>query len=79
MATTRWNLSISTETDQTLRRFLANHGGGRKGDLSRFVEEAVRAHILELSAKDAKAANAGVREVELDAMISEALDWAKSQ
>lgn len=79
MATTRWNLSISTETDQTLRRFLASQGGGRKGYLSRFVEEAVRAHILELSAKDAKAANACVREADLDAMVSEALDWAKSQ
>ena len=46
MRTTRWNVAVSTETDQALRMFLANQGGGRKGDLSRFIEEAVRAHML---------------------------------
>ncbi|MCK2088679.1 ribbon-helix-helix domain-containing protein [Thauera aromatica] len=79
MASTRWNVAVSTETDQALRMFLASQGGGRKGDLSRFVEEAVRAHILELSAEDAKAANAGVSEADLAAMVDEALDWAKAQ
>lgn len=78
MANTRWNVAVSTETDQALRMFLASQGGGRKGDLSRFVEEAVRAHILELSAEDAKAANAGVSEADLAAMVDEALDWAKA-
>lgn len=79
MASTRWNVAVSAETDQALRMFLASQGGGRKGDLSRFVEEAVRAHILELSAEDAKAANAGVSEADLAAMVDEALDWAKAQ
>jgi len=79
MASTRWNVAVSTETDQALRMFLASQGGGRKGDLSRFVEEAVRAHILELSAEKAKAANAGVSEADLGAMVDEALDWAKAQ
>ena len=79
MANTRWNVAVSTETDQALRMFLASQGGGRKGDLSRFVEEAVRAHILELSVEDAKAANAGVSEADLAAMVDEALDWAKAQ
>lgn len=79
MANTRWNVAVSIETDQALRMFLASQGGGRKGDLSRFVEEAVRAHILELSAEEAKAANAGVSEAELAAMVNEALDWAKAQ
>ncbi|ENO91771.1 hypothetical protein C662_14951 [Thauera sp. 28] len=79
MASTRWNVAVSTETDQALRMFLASQGGGRKGDLSRFVEEAVRAHILELSAEEAKAANAGVSEADLAAMVDEALDWAKAQ
>jgi hypothetical protein len=79
MATTRWNVAVSNETDQALRMFLASQGGGRKGDLSRFVEEAVRSHILELSAEEAKAANADVGEAELAAMVDEALDWARSQ
>jgi hypothetical protein len=79
MASTRWNVAVSVETDQALRMFLASQGGGRKGDLSRFVEEAVRAHILELSAEEAKASNASVSEADLAAMVGEALDWAKAQ
>jgi hypothetical protein len=77
MNTTRWNLAVSTETDKSLRMFLASQGGGKKGDLSRFVEEAVRAHILELSAEQAKAANADVSEADLASMVDEALQWAR--
>ena len=54
MNTIRWNVAVSADTDQALRMFLASQGGGKKGDLSRFIEEAVRAHILELTAKQAK-------------------------
>ena len=79
MSTTRWNVAVSIETDQALRMFLASQGGGRKGDLSRFIEEAVRAHILELSAEEAKTANANRSETDLATMIDEALDWAKAQ
>ncbi len=77
MDTIRWNVAVSAETDQALRMFLASQGGGRKGDLSRFIEEAVRAHILELTAEKAKAANANVREADLTAMVDEALQWAR--
>lgn len=79
MSTIRWNIAVSAETDQALRMFLASQGGGRKGDLSRFIEEAVRAHILELSAEEAKAANAEVSESDLAAMVDEALGWARAQ
>ncbi|THF57237.1 ribbon-helix-helix domain-containing protein [Pseudothauera rhizosphaerae] len=79
MSTTRWNVAVSAETDQALRMFLASQGGGRKGDLSRFIEEAVRAHILELSAEEAKVANAGIGEAELAAMVDEALGWARAR
>ena len=57
MNSVRWNIAVSPDTDQSVRMYLAGQGGGRKGDLSRFIEEAVRAHILELSAEQAKAAN----------------------
>jgi hypothetical protein len=59
--------------------FLASQGGGKKGDLSRFIEEAVRAHILELTAEQAKADNAGVKEKELGFIIDEALQWARKR
>ena len=77
MTTVRWNIAVSPDTDRALRVHLADQGGGRKGDLSRFIEEAVRAHILELTAKQAKAANAEVGEGELAAMIAEAVDWSR--
>ncbi|HVE43694.1 MAG TPA: ribbon-helix-helix domain-containing protein [Gammaproteobacteria bacterium] len=76
-ATVRWNLAVSQDTDQALRVFLANQGGGRKGDLSRFIEEAVRTHILELSADQIKAANQHISEIDLTAAIEEAIDWAR--
>jgi hypothetical protein len=77
MSATRWNLVVSQSTDIALRQFLASQGGGRKGDLSRFVEEAVRAHILELTAAQAKAANANIGQDALDAAIEEALGAAR--
>ena len=77
MNSVRWNLAVSAETDQALRMFLASQGGGRKGDLSRFIEEAVRAHILELSAEQAKADNQVVSEGDLAAAVDEALAWAR--
>ncbi|MEY4592418.1 MAG: hypothetical protein RIR18_1313 [Pseudomonadota bacterium] len=79
MQTTRWNVAVSASTDQALRMFLASQGRGRKGDLSQFIEDAVQAHILELTAEQAKAANANVSETELTSMVDEALDWARQR
>lgn len=78
MSTVRWNVAVSSDIDQSLRMFLASQGGGRKGDLSRFIEEAVRAHILELTAEQAKAANVGVGEKEMNAIVQEAVQWARN-
>lgn len=78
MGSVRWNIAVSPDTDQSLRMFLAGQGGGRKGDLSRFIEEAVRAHILELTAEKTKAANLVVSEGELAAIVEEAVQWAQN-
>jgi hypothetical protein len=45
--------------------------------LSRFVEEAVQAHILELACKHAQEQNANVAEDEITAAIDEAVEWAR--
>ena len=79
MNTARWNLAVSADTDQALRLFLASHGGGRKGDLSRFVEEAVRARILELTAEQVKSANAHLSEADLTALVDESVEWARDR
>jgi hypothetical protein len=77
MNSVRWNVAVSADTDQSVRMFLASQGGGRKGDLSRFIEEAVRAHLLELSAEQAKMANVNVSEADLMTIVSEAVQWAR--
>lgn len=77
MATVRWNLAVSDRTDHSLRTFIASRGG-RKGDLSRFVEDAVNRRLFEQAVADAKAANADVPEEELMAMIDEAIAWARA-
>jgi hypothetical protein len=79
MTSVRWNIAVSPDTDQSVRMFIAAQGGGRKGDLSRFIEEAVRAHILELSAEQAKAANVDVREADLTTIVAEAVQWARER
>lgn len=79
MNTIRWNIAVSSDTDQSLRMFLASRGGGRKGDLSRFIEEAVRAHILELTAEEAKAANANVSEAGVASVVDKSLRWARKR
>lgn len=76
--TIRWNIAVSQDTDHALRLFLANQGGGRKGDLSRFIEEAVRTHILELTAEQAKASNVNIAEDDLSAIVEEAIEWARN-
>ena len=79
MNTVRWNLAVSSDTDQSVRMFLASQGGGRKGDLSRFIEQAVRTYIFERAVEDAKAANADVSEVDLTAIVNEAVQWARER
>jgi hypothetical protein len=76
MSTIRWNIAVSPEVDQSVRMFIAAQGGGRKGDLSRFIEEAVRAHLLERAVEQAKVASADRNEVELNELIEEAVQWA---
>jgi hypothetical protein len=79
MNSVRWNIAVSADTDQSLRMYLASQGGGRKGDLSRFIEEAVRAHILELSAEQAKTANIDVSHDDLTSIVAEAVQWARER
>jgi hypothetical protein len=45
--TARRALTVSSDRDRHVRRFLEE--AGRKGDLSRFVEDAVKARMLEMS------------------------------
>lgn len=77
MGSVRWNVAVSPDTDQAVRMFLASQGGGRKGDLSRFIEDAARAFIFDRVVAQAKAANADVSEADLTAIVNEAAQWAR--
>ncbi|MEN8132154.1 MAG: putative toxin-antitoxin system toxin component, PIN family [Pseudomonadota bacterium] len=46
MSKVRWSIVVRDEVDRALRSYLARRGT-KKGDLSRFVEEAVQAHLFE--------------------------------
>lgn len=52
----RWNLKVSKEADISLRSLLAERGG-KKGDLSRFVEQAVRRAVLNETVSRIRAQN----------------------
>ena len=77
MNTVRWNIAVSPEVDQSVRMFIAAQGGGRKGDLSRFIEEAVRAYLLERAVDQAKMSTADMSEAEVNDLVDEAIQWAR--
>ena len=64
----RWNIKVSKETDLTLRTFLGSQGM-KKGDLSKFIEQAVRAHVFHRTVQDIKARNADTDPDELQSVI----------
>ncbi len=70
--TVRWSLVVSKDTDIALRVYLARKGM-RKGDLSKFIEEAVRWRVLDLTVSAVKARNARVPAGEIESAIDEAL------
>jgi len=53
----RWNIKVSKETDLTLRTSLGAIGM-KKGDLSKFIEEALRWRVFHRTVQDIKSRNA---------------------
>jgi hypothetical protein len=74
----RWNIKVSKETDLTLRTYLGAQGM-KKGDLSKFIEEAVRWRIFNRTVQEMKARNAGADLDELQAIIDAALRELRAQ
>ena len=73
----RWNLSVSEETNRAVRTFLARNGG-KKGDLSRFVDEAVRRRVFDLTVSQVKDRNAGHNQRELLDLIDEEVSTTRA-
>ncbi len=74
---TRWNLIIPEKTDRAVRIYLARTGG-KKGDLSRFVDEAVRRRVLDLTVRRVKDGNARYDQQEILDLIDEEVDAARA-
>src|SRR3546814_8725435 len=73
----RWNLVIPDRTDRAVRTYLAR-AGGKKGDLSKFVDEAVRRQVLDLTVRGIKDRNAGHDQQELLDMVDEEVGAARA-
>lgn len=69
---TRWTVSVSKNTDIAVRSFLAQRGM-KKGDLSRFIEEAVKWRVLDQTITEARSKFEDMAPNELDALIGEAV------
>ena len=76
--TVRWSLVVSRDTDISLRTFLAQQGM-RKGDLSKFVEDAVRWRVLDRAVTETKTKNARVSTKKLEAAIDKAVHAVRAK
>jgi len=75
---TRWTVKVSRDTDIALRSYLAQRGL-RKGELSKFVERAVRKEVLAQTTAALKARNQDLPYSRLQAIVDEALVRIRSQ
>ena len=69
---------MSKSTDRSLRSHLAQRGL-RKGDLSKFIEEAVRWRVFQQTVEDVKARNANVSPEEIEAALDEVLTAVRAE
>ncbi len=69
---TRWTVSVSKDTDISVRSFLAQRGM-KKGDLSKFIEDAVKWRVLDQTMAEARSKFADLAPEDLDALIDEAV------
>jgi hypothetical protein len=75
-ATTRWTVSVSKDTDFAVRTFLAERGM-QEGDLSKFVEEAVKWRVLDQTIAEARAKFADLPPEALDDLLHDAVTNAR--
>jgi hypothetical protein len=72
MNNTRWSVVVPEDTDRALRSYLARKGT-KKGDLSRFVDEAVLSRLFELTVEDVKERNQEYAQEDILEAIQDAL------
>jgi translation elongation factor EF-G len=74
----RWTVRVSKDTDVAVRTFLAQRGM-KKGDLAKFIEEAVRWRVLDQTVAETKTRNAKFPPAQIEAAIDEALHTVRAE
>ena len=69
---TRWTVSVSKDTDVSVRSFLAEHGI-EEGGLSRFIEDAVKWRVLDQTMAEARSGFADLSPSDIEALADEAV------
>jgi len=70
--TIRWTVCVSKDTDISVRSFLAERGM-KKGDLSKFIEDAVKWRVLDRTLAEARSRFVDMTPEALDSLIDEAV------
>jgi hypothetical protein len=74
----RWTIKVSKDTDISVRTFLARRGM-KKGDLTKFIEEAVRWRVFDQTVNEVQARNASVPAEQIESEIDEALAAVRAE
>ena len=74
--TALWTINVSRKTDVTVRDHLAARGA-KQGDLSKFIEDAVKWRVLDQTIADTRDKFADMSGEEIDALVDEALTSAR--
>ena len=71
--TTRWTVTVSKDTDIAVRSLLAQRGL-KKGDLSKFIEEAVKWRVFDQTTTEVREAFGDLAPESLQNLIDEATE-----
>ena len=74
----RWSLKVSKDTDLSLRTFLGSQGM-KKGDLSKFVEDAVNRRVLQCTLQDIWQRNADTDPDEIQRIVDDAVSEVRTE
>jgi hypothetical protein len=77
-AAVRWNIKVSKETDVSLRNYLGSQGM-KKGDLSKFIEQAVLKQVFHRTIEDIHARNRDADPAEVETEIEAAIREVRAE
>lgn len=69
----RWTVIVNPETDAALRAFIGARGG-RKGDLSKFIEEAVLWRMLDQASAKAREGFQDLSDEQVQQLVNDACE-----